>query len=68
MGGSKAKTVKQYHFISWPDHGVPVKYHVFLEFLQVIMNDYNSIDGGVIVVHCRYKVYSIENFYESLFL
>ena len=65
IAGSETRTVKQYHFTSWPDHGVPSKYHELLDFLQTIMSDYNPVDGPI-VVHCRYIVYTIYIIQENI--
>ena len=47
------RRVKQYHFIAWPDHGVPRKYDDFLKFMEQVMDNVNPSDGPT-VVHCRY--------------
>lgn len=53
--GQASMTVKQFQFISWPDHGVPEHGSALLNFHQKIMAHYNSLTStGPILVHCRY--------------
>ena len=50
--GSKEKTLIQYHFISWPDYGVPSSAGPLLMFVDEVRSDYNLFEGPM-VVHCR---------------
>lgn len=44
----------QYHFITWPDYGVPTEAGSVLDFLNVVNAKQESIEGaGPVVVHCR---------------
>jgi tyrosine-protein phosphatase non-receptor type 11 len=50
--GSK-RTVRQFHFLAWPDHGVPEKPETVLQFLHTVRQVQKSIrNPGPIVVHC----------------
>lgn len=47
------RTVYQYHFTAWPDHGVPLHALPLVSFVRNSAAA-NAIDSGPIVVHCRY--------------
>ncbi|XP_076463157.1 receptor-type tyrosine-protein phosphatase T-like isoform X2 [Babylonia areolata] len=49
--GGQSKYVKQFHFTTWPDHGVPRFGHSLLLFRQKI-RAFDSLDNGPVVVHC----------------
>ncbi|KAK3880677.1 hypothetical protein Pcinc_014835 [Petrolisthes cinctipes] len=49
--GEKKRLVKQYHFTSWPDFGVPSHEHNLLQFLKVV-RDTMTCTGKHIVIHC----------------
>lgn len=53
--GNTERTVWQYHFRAWPDHGVPTDPGGVLDFLEEVNLKQESIlEAGPIVVHCRY--------------
>jgi len=45
------KEVRQFQFLSWPDHGVPDHPTPFLMFLRRV-KVMNPVDAGPIVIHC----------------
>ena len=47
------RTVYQYHFTAWPDHGVPLHALPLVSFVRNSAAA-NALDAGPIVVHCRY--------------
>lgn len=52
--GNTERTVWQYHFRAWPDHGVPGDPGGVLDFLEEVKMKQENITGaGPIVVHCR---------------
>lgn len=54
--GNTERTVWQYHFRTWPDHGVPSDPGGVLDFLEEVHHKQESIaDSGPVVVHCRYN-------------
>ena len=50
---SEVKKVTQYHFTSWPDHGVPKSTQSLLELVEFVRTMYRP-SLGPIVVHCGY--------------
>ncbi|XP_014672142.1 PREDICTED: receptor-type tyrosine-protein phosphatase kappa-like [Priapulus caudatus] len=46
-----AKTIKQYHFTSWPDHGVPQYPTALLSFRRKVRSDVDC-NNEITVVHC----------------
>ncbi|GAB5579060.1 tyrosine-protein phosphatase non-receptor type 11 isoform X1 [Prionailurus iriomotensis] len=51
--GNTERTVWQYHFRTWPDHGVPSDPGGVLDFLEEVHHKQESImDAGPVVVHC----------------
>ena len=47
------KTVRQFHFTAWPDHGVPTYATSLLSFRKKIRS-FDDPMAGPTVVHCRY--------------
>uniref|UniRef100_A0A224Z7L8 protein-tyrosine-phosphatase n=1 Tax=Rhipicephalus zambeziensis TaxID=60191 RepID=A0A224Z7L8_9ACAR len=48
---NKTRTVIQFHFTTWPDHGVPLYPDALLPFLRRIW-DFQPHDDHPIIVHC----------------
>lgn len=47
------RVIYQYHFTSWPDHGVPTEPNPVLNLLRCVSSKYESLGHcGPIVVHC----------------
>ncbi len=46
------REVKQFHFIAWPDHGVPTRASPIIAFRRKVRS-YDDADLGPILVHCR---------------
>ncbi|XP_074641439.1 receptor-type tyrosine-protein phosphatase kappa-like [Tubulanus polymorphus] len=49
--GDKQKTIKHFHFIGWPDHGVPLFPSTMLCFRNKV-NSYKGKGSGPIIIHC----------------
>ena len=50
----RAWKVKQFHYTSWPDHGVPDYATSMLSFHKRILSQHKA-SRGPILVHCRYS-------------
>lgn len=51
----ETRTIYQYHFTAWPDHGVPSDPGCVLNFLQEVNTRQEQVHPvGPVVVHCRY--------------
>ena len=48
----EVRVVKQYHFLLWPDHGVPEQSTPLLSFVREVRANVKPEDGPM-VVHCR---------------
>jgi len=44
--------VTQYHFTSWPDHGVPRYPTSLIAFIRRVQRGHNKDDGYPLLVHC----------------
>jgi len=70
-GYSEIRTVYQYHFTAWPDHGVPSDPGCVLNFLHEVNKRQESIEfAGPITVHCRWvsiSFFEIKYFYYFTF-
>lgn len=54
----ETRRVYQFHFLTWPDYGVPTDPGCVLNFLNVVNAQQDKIkDAGPIVVHCRNSIY-----------
>ncbi|GFN95135.1 receptor-type tyrosine-protein phosphatase t, partial [Plakobranchus ocellatus] len=49
--GGQSKYIKQFHYTTWPDHGVPRFGHSLLLFRQKI-RAYDLLDSGTVIIHC----------------
>ncbi|RUS88217.1 hypothetical protein EGW08_004049, partial [Elysia chlorotica] len=49
--GGQSKYIKQFHYTTWPDHGVPRFGHSLLLFRQKIRT-YDPLDTGTLIIHC----------------
>ena len=47
-----SRNVRQYHFCTWPDMGLPDDPSVVVNFIQII-KEYNPKKAGPMIVHCR---------------
>lgn len=52
-GYHEIREIRQFHFTSWPDHGVPCYATGLLGFVRQV-KFLNPPEAGPIVVHCRY--------------
>ncbi|XP_072041054.1 receptor-type tyrosine-protein phosphatase F-like [Amphiura filiformis] len=50
-GESEPREIRQFHFISWPDMGVPEYPTPLINFLRVV-NAYQAEDAGLPIIHC----------------
>ena len=48
----KPLTVTQYHFTSWPDHGVPRFATSLISFIRRVQKAHNKDEGIPLLVHC----------------
>ena len=53
-GYSAKHEVRQFHFTSWPEHGVPYHATGLLAFIRRVKAS-TPPDAGPVVVHCRYS-------------
>uniref|UniRef100_A0A8D2ZI55 protein-tyrosine-phosphatase n=1 Tax=Scophthalmus maximus TaxID=52904 RepID=A0A8D2ZI55_SCOMX len=53
-GHHEIRELRQFHFTSWPDHGVPCYATGLLGFIRQV-KFLNPPDAGPIVAHCRYE-------------
>lgn len=51
-GHHEIRELRQFHFTSWPDHGVPCYATGLLGFIRQV-KFLNPPDAGPIVAHCR---------------
>ena len=47
------RTIRQFHYTVWPDHGVPAYPSPLLAFVRKVTTS-NPENAGPIIVHCRY--------------
>jgi len=51
--GAESRTVIQYHYTAWPDHGIPSNMVPILDMLASA-RAYQPTDDIPVVVHCRW--------------
>lgn len=51
----EVRRVTQYHFTSWPDHGVPKSTRALLELVEYVRSMYRP-DLGPVLVHCGWVI------------
>lgn len=57
---AESRSVFQFHFKTWPDHGVPGDPGDVLHFLDEVKKNLDSLeDSGPVVVHCRWVLVSL---------
>jgi len=52
MATRETRTVLQFHFVSWPDHGVPDYPTAIMSLRRRVRHYYDA--NKPMVVHCRY--------------
>ncbi|ESO85747.1 hypothetical protein LOTGIDRAFT_130294, partial [Lottia gigantea] len=52
LQGMKSRTIKQFHFLKWPDFGCPEKTWLLLNFVTAVRAHLSNSCTGPIVVHC----------------
>ena len=48
---SKTRTITQFHYTAWPDHGTPEELGL-VQFHRAVTKKYQT--GGLMLVHCRW--------------
>jgi len=56
LQGQQARRLRHFHYLEWPDNGVPDKLSM-LGFVELV-RDQIPARGGPIVVHCRLVQYT----------
>jgi len=49
------RCAKQFHYTTWPDHGVPIRASPIIAFRRRV-RAHDDSNPGIIIVHCRYNV------------
>ncbi|XP_076429078.1 receptor-type tyrosine-protein phosphatase H-like [Peromyscus maniculatus bairdii] len=53
VGEKQTLSVRQFHYLAWPDHGVPYSPEPLLDFQKVLRQWVDqTMDGGPPIVHC----------------
>ena len=50
-GTKEERLVSQWHYLMWPDHGVPQHPYSLLNFIH--KSSTNPPEAGPIIIHCR---------------
>ena len=55
LKGNEIREITQFHYIAWPDHGVPETTQSLVKFVRLVRNhiDDNKRSTPSSVVHCR---------------
>lgn len=48
----ESRTILQFHYVSWPDHGIPSSTRPMLDMIALV-REYQPGHDPPIVVHCR---------------
>lgn len=68
MQTGERRPIDHFHYLTWPDFGVPTSPATFLAFLfEVRKSGVMSADAGPCVIHCRYVSDFFPYMYVSLF-
>ena len=63
LQSGKSRTIKHFHYMMWPDFGVPSSPTTFLKFLEDVMECGTLNDGSSPpVIHCRLVLEIKKNF------
>ncbi len=54
VNNDEVKQVRQFHFMSWPDFGVPRHATPLLHFLRRVRNAHSYDNPKPLLIHCRW--------------
>lgn len=54
-GCALPRAVEQFHYLLWPDHGVPRNPSQLLGLVEVVNKRVLEAPAGPVLVHCRYR-------------
>lgn len=57
VGCALPRVVEQFHYLLWPDHGVPRNPALLLCLVEVVNKRALEAPAGPVLVHCRYWVW-----------
>ena len=61
---SEKRTITQFHYTAWPDHGTPEELGL-VQFHKAVTKKYQS--GGLMLVHCRSVIQYVQIMTDYLF-
>lgn len=64
---SEERVICQFHYTTWPDHGVPNSVQPILELVRLI-RDCQASEAVPVLIHCRYKIFMLKNLFLEIFL